>query len=290
MNTKKKELLQAKTPYSGSKILAITSRIVTLLVSLTIIYPIIFIVLISFKNNQEFFSNIWGLPETWRWSNYLYAWIDGHISKYAFNSILVSVVAVTGSTVLSALAGYALSKMYIPGTNLIIGILMALNFVPGVAIYISLYRQMISMGINKTLWMLILPYLAWQIPFSIFIFKKFFDSLPSELLEAARVDGSGELNTLIKIIMPLVYPAIATVMVFSFINTWGEYLWASISSSSSTSIQTLPVGLLFFRGEYGIEWGPFAAAIIIIIIPLMLLFIYLQKYFIQGLTSGAVKG
>jgi len=290
MNHKKIKQSREMTPYSGSKTLAIGSRLITILVSATVIYPIIFIFLISLKNNREFFADIWGLPEVLRWGNYAYAWIDGNLSMYAMNSIIVSVVAVLVSTVLAALAGYALSKMHIPKTNLILGVLMALNFVPGITIYISLYQQTISMGLNRTLWMLILPYMAWQIPFSVFIFKKFFDSIPSELLEAARVDGSGEFYTFYKVVLPLVYPAIATVMVFSFINTWGEYMWASIAASSSTAIQTLPVGLLYFRGEYGIEWGPFAAAIIIIIIPLMLLFIYLQRYFIQGLTSGAVKG
>jgi len=109
-------------------------------------------------------------------------------------------------------------------------------------------------------------------------------------MEAARVDGSGEVRLFFKVILPLVRPAVATVMVFNFIGTWGEYMWASIASSSSTKIQTIPVGLLYFRGEYGIEWGPFAAAITIIVVPLIAIFIYLQRYFIQGLTSGAVKG
>lgn len=279
-----------QTPYSGSKSVRFLSRFVTVLVSLTIIYPIIFIFLISLKNNKEFFNNIWGLPTVWRWGNYAYAWFEANLSVYAINSVLVSVVAVFGSVFLSVLAGYALSKMFIPKAELILGILMGLNFVPGITIYISLYQQTIAMGINRTLWMLILPNMAWQIPFSIFIFKKFFDSIPIELLEAARVDGSGELSTFFRVALPLVYPAVATVMVFGFVNVWGEFMWANIAASSSPKIQTLPVGLLFFRGEYGIEWGPFAAAIIIIIIPLMCLFVYLQKYFIQGLTSGAVKG
>lgn len=180
--------------------------------------------------------------------------------------------------------------MHIPGAKAIITALMTLNFVPGVAIYIPLYMQMIDMKLSGSLWMLILPYLTWHIPFSIYIFKNFFDSIPSELMEAARVDGSGEVRLFFKVILPLVRPAVATVMVFNFIGTWGEYMWASIASSSSTKIQTIPVGLLYFRGEYGIEWGPFAAAITIIVVPLIAIFIYLQRYFIQGLTSGAVKG
>ena len=286
----KKRSASPPSAYAGNRSMTLTSRIATVLLSLTVIYPIIFILIVSFKNNQEFYSNIWGMPEVWRVGNYVYAWTLGRIGEFASNSFIVTISAVITASLLSALAGYALSKMHIPKAKLIMSILMGLNFVPGVAIYISLYTQMIGMGLNKTLWMLILPYMAWQIPFSVYIYKKFFDSIPMELLEAARVDGSGEMNTFFRIIFPLVTPATATVMVFGFVNTWGEYLWASIAASSSSAIQTLPVGLLYFRGEYGVEWGPFASAIIMIILPMMLLFVFLQRYFIQGLTSGAVKG
>ncbi len=286
MSSKKRSKLDC----TASPTLTLVSRIISIVLSITVIYPIVFIVLVSFKNNQEFYNNIWGLPEIWRFSNYYDAWIGANLSVYIYNSVIVSFTSVLGSAFVAAIAGYALSKMNIPKAELLLSILLMFNFVPGVAIYISLYRQLISMSLGGTLWMLILPYLAGHIPFSVYIYKKFFDSLPMELLEAARIDGSGELNTFFKVVLPLVYPATASVMVFSFIGTWGEYMWANIASVSSVSIQTLPVGLLYFRGEYGIEWGPFSAAIIIIIVPLMLIFIYLQKYFIQGLTAGAVKG
>jgi ABC-type glycerol-3-phosphate transport system permease component len=276
--------------YARSASMTVLSRSITVILALTIVYPVIFIILVSFKNNQEFFTNIWGLPSQWRWENYVFAWVEREVGKYAWNSIAVTLSAVVASVLITALGGYALSKLYIPKAEVILAALMTFNFVPGVAIYISLYTQMITMQLNKTHWMLILPYMTWQIPFSIYIFKKFFDSIPTELLEAARIDGSSELQTFFRVIIPLVGPAIATVMVFNFIHIWGEYMWASIASSSSLAIQTLPVGLLRFRGEYGIEWGPFAAAIMIIVMPLMLVFVYLQRYFVQGLTSGAVKG
>lgn len=263
---------------------------VTAVLVLTVLLPLIFIVTVSFKNNNEFYTNIWGMPEVWRIENYGTAWEQGHIGMFALNSIIVTSVAVLGSVVLPALAGYALSKMYIPFSEVIIGMLMGLNFVPGVAVHISLFSQMNAMGFSKTLWMMILPYMAWQIPFSTFIYKKFFDSISQELLEAARVDGSSEVHTFLKIVLPLVTPATATVVVFNFISIWGEYLWASICCSSSVRTQTLPVGLVHFKGEYGIEWGPFAASIVIIVAPLICVFVYCQKYFIQGLTAGAVKG
>ena len=270
--------------------LVVLSRVITVLCALTIVYPLVFIILTSFKNNQEFYSNIWGLPDVWRWSNYSYAWETGNVGRYALNSVIVTLTAALGSTALAASAGYALSKLHIPKAKLIISVLLGLNFIPNVAVFIPLYSQLIGMGLNKTLMMLIIPNLVWQIPFSVYIFKNFFDSIPSALLEASRMDGSGELRTFWQIILPNVLPAIATVIVFNFITIWGEYIWASVAASSTTAIQTLPVGLLYFRGEYGVEWGPFAAAITIIILPLLAVFIYLQRYFIQGLTAGAVKG
>ncbi len=263
---------------------------VSILFSLVILYPIVFIMLVSLKDNKEFYTNIWGLPQVARWSNYVYAWYEGQIQLYAGNSIIVTVSAVAISLLFSMLAGYALAKLHIPKSELIVSILMGLNFIPGVAVYVPLYIQLIKFKLTKTLLMLIIPYAAWQLPFSIYIFKKFYATIPSEILESARVDGSGELRTFFTIITPLVTPAIATVIVFNFVSIWGEFLWANIASSSSNKIQTLPVGLLNFKGEYGIEWGPFGAAIITIIAPLFIVFVYFQKYFIQGLSAGAVKG
>lgn len=179
--------------------------------------------------------------------------------------------------------------MHIPGAKAIITALMTLNFVPGVAVYIPLYMQMIDMKLSGSLWMLILPYLTWHIPFSIYIFKNFFDSIPSELMEAARVDGSGEVRLFFKVILlgaarrrysngVQFHRHLGRIHV-------GQHRLLVLHQDSDD-----PVGLLYFRGEYGIEWGPFAAAITIIVVPLIAIFIYLQRYFIQCLTSGAVKG
>ena len=177
MSIKAKKRAAAPTPYSKSTSLKIISRVIIILLSLTVVYPLIFIVLVSFKNNQEFYSNIFGLPQVWRFENYAAAWVEGKIGLYAFNSIVVTVAAVIGSVLFTALGGYALSKMHIPGAKAIITALMTLNFVPGVAVYIPLYMQMIDMKLSGSLWMLILPYLTWHIPFSIYIFKNFFDSI-----------------------------------------------------------------------------------------------------------------
>ena len=123
-------------------------RFFTVLFAITVIYPLIFIILVSFKNNQEFYTNIFGFPALWRFENYARAWINGRIGTYALNSIIVTSSTVVGTVLFTALGGYALSKMHIPKANVFITVLMTLNFVPGVAIYIPLYMQMIDMKLS----------------------------------------------------------------------------------------------------------------------------------------------
>ena len=136
---------------------------------------------------------------------------------------------------------------------------------------------------------LILPYAAWQIPFSMYIFKQFFATIPDELVEAGRIDGCSEFQSFFYIVLPLVKPALATVIVFTFISNWGELMWAQIVTSSSIHFRTLPVGLLNFKTEMGVDWGPYAAGLCVVTLPILVVFGYFQKYFIAGLTQGAVK-
>ena len=150
--------------------------------------------------------------------------------------------------------------------------------------------MMANMRMLENIFSIILPYVAWQLPFSMYIFKKFFETIPSDLVESGRIDGCSEMQTFMKIVLPLVKPAIATVIVFTFINNWGELMWAQIVTSSSVALKTLPVGLLNFKTEMGVQWGPYAAGLCLVTIPLLVVFAYFQKYFIAGLTQGAVKG
>lgn len=137
---------------------------------------------------------------------------------------------------------------------------------------------------------LILPYVAWQIPFAMYIMKQYFETIPQELIESGRVDGCNEFQTFIHIMFPLVTPAIATIVVFTFIGNWGELMWVNITTAASTTIKTLPVGLLNFKTEMGVQWGQYTTGICMVTIPLMIVFAYFQKYFVAGLTNGAVKG
>ncbi|WP_320128889.1 carbohydrate ABC transporter permease [uncultured Sphaerochaeta sp.] len=266
------------------------SYFILILATLVVAYPLLFLFFTSLKNTQEFFTNLFGIPGNPKWGNYSAAWTTGHLGSYFFNSMFVTITSVILTVILSTLGGYALGKMKLPHSETIIMVFMVFNFIPGIAIYISLYSMMAKMRMLQNFTALILPYTAWQIPFSMYIFKKFFETVPSDVIESARIDGCSEMGVFMKIVLPLVTPAIATVTVFTFISNWGELMWAQITTASSMNMKTLPVGLLNFKTEMGVEWGPYAAGLCIVTIPLLLVFSYFQKYFVAGLTQGAVKG
>lgn len=273
-----------------NRTMCILAQIVLFLSSAIVVLPIVFVFLTSLKDNQDFFNNIFGLPTVFRWDNYKTAWDVGKLDKYFLNSVIVTCTSVFLSCVMAIMGGYALAKLYIPKANLIISAFMTFSFIPGIAIYISLYSMMGKVGLTGNLLTLILPYTAWQLPFSMYIMKQYFETLPVELIESGRIDGSNEFQAFFSIMLPLVKPAIATILVFNFVGNWGELMWANISTASSIAIKTLPVGLLNFKSEMGVQWGPYCAGIALVTIPLMLVFGYFQKYFVGGLTNGAVKG
>jgi raffinose/stachyose/melibiose transport system permease protein len=276
--------------FRENKIMLFLSQSFLIFGSVIVIGPVLFVFLTSLKDNQEFFTNIFGLPSSFKWTNYSTAWNIGKLGNYFFNSVFVTVTSVLLTAITAILGGYALAKLHIPKANLIISALMTFTFIPGIAIYISLYTMMSTVRMIGNLWTLILPYAAWQIPFSMYIIKQYFETIPEELIESGRIDGCNELQAFINIMLPLIIPAIATIIVFNFIGNWGELMWANIATAASLAIKTLPVGLLNFKSEMGVQWGQYCAGICMVTIPLVIVFSYFQKYFVAGLTNGAIKG
>ena len=285
MNSKQKE----RTVFQASAKVKIFAYAVLGLYTVIVMYPLLFLVLTSLKSNAEFFVNLYGIPRAFAFDNYPAAWSTGGLGRYFFNSLFVTLISVLLNTAATLLGGYALAKLRIRKADLIMSVFMTFNFIPGIAIYISLYTMLNKIhvsGFNA----MILPYVAWHIPLSMYIFKQYFETIPHELIESGRIDGCGEFRTFLSIMMPLVVPAIATVVVFNFISIWGELMWANIITSADVSIKTLPVGLLNFKTEMGVNWGQYTAGICMVTVPLMLIFGFCQKYFVAGLTNGAVKG
>lgn len=271
------------------RVFTIAVKCILLIFVAVTLYPILFIVLTSLKSTSEFYTNIWFLPKEVEWNNYYYAWKTAQIGKYFFNSIVIVGTAVLATLVISSLAGYALAKLNIKHAGLIMIVIFLSTMLPSESILMPMYLMNAKLKITGEYLSLILPYVGWGCAFATYIYYNFFSTVPTEIIEAARIDGCGEFKIFLQVVFPMILPATATVSIFTFLGWWGELLWASVELSTS-SIKTLPLGILSFVQSSGTDWGPLCAASCIIIIPLVIFFMVFQKYFIAGLTGGAVKG
>lgn len=253
------------------------------------VFPILFVLNTSLKETSEFYANVWGLPRGIAWSNYYYAWNTAQIGRYFFNSLLVVGITVLATIAISAMAGYALAKLNIKHAKLLIMVIFLSTMLPSESILMPMYLMTAKMKLTGSYLSMILPFIGWGSAFATYIYYNFFLTVPTEVLEAARVDGCGEVRIFLKIVFPMILPATATVAIFTFLGWWGELLWSSVDLATS-ELKTLPLGVLAFVQSAGTDWGPLCAASCIIIIPLIICFLFFQKYFIAGLTGGAVKG
>lgn len=253
------------------------------------VYPIIFVLQTSFKKTSEFYTNIWGLPKIWAFENYVNAWSIANIGKYMLNSLIIVAIVLLVTLFCGALAGYALSRFHIRFAELIMLLILLCTMTPSEGVIMPMYLMISKMKIVGTYTSMILPYIGWGLPMTTYIFRNFFNTLPNELLESARIDGCSETKTFILIATPLMLPAIATNAIFLFVGWWGELLWATVELASS-SMKTIPIGLVSFSAQFGTDWGTLSAAVCIVLTPLVIFFLFVQKYFIGGLTGGAVKG
>lgn len=266
-------------------------RITLIVLASIFVFPVLFALNTSFKTLNEFYTSIWALPQKLQFINYVEAFITGQIGQYFLNSLLIAVVTLASIQVLALSAAYSLSRLKIPGSNYIILGLFLINILPKESIIIPLYITLSKAGIMRIPFIsTMLGYIGWSLPGSIIILKNFFETIPAELIEAARIDGSGEVSTMVRIVLPLMKSAMATVMVFNFIFVWGELMWARITTLLTSRGIPLTVGLINFQDQYGTDWPRLTAAVCMVIIPLFGSFIFLQKYFVKGLTSGSVKG
>lgn len=258
--------------------------------SLVWLLPFVTVLLSSVRGQGDLLSRgIFALPSEIRWSNFVKAWQTGGFSIYFTNSLTLILIKVPLGILLAALAAYPLAKMRFRGDLLIF-----IFFLTGLAIPVQVTLQpllvmMKQLGIANTLFALIPPYVAFGLPFQIFVLRGFFRLIPSELLEAARIDGASELRIFWTIMLPLSVPALAALAIIDVLATWNEFLIALVLISAHDS-RTVPVGLLQFQGEYSSQYTLLMAGIVISIVPVLAIFLFLQRYFITGLTAGAVKG
>lgn len=261
--------------------------ILILLVSLTI-YPLIAAILISVKPIEEFTLNPIGLPDKIRLQNFPDAWIKGKFSTLFLNSFIVTVSTIICTILLTSPAGFALAKLKMKGEKMLYNYLILGLIVPIQVIMIPLMKIARTAHMMNRISTLVIIFTATGIALPIIIYTGFYKSIPDEILEAARIDGCNVFMIFSKILFPLTGAVNATVAIFAGMNPWKDFFIPLIFSTTNES-RTLPVGLFNFTGSFFNEWTTIFAAIIIQSIPLIILYILLQKTFISGVTSGAVK-
>lgn len=260
--------------------------IVLLVLAALMLYPFYFMVQTSFKDNSQFALQYWIPTAPFHGENY--TTVFPLIWRYIVNSIIVVGSATIGVIIVSTLAAYAFARIRFPGREIIYWALIAMLMVPPVLTLVPLFVLVRNVGLIGHYTGVILPYIAGNEVLGIFILRAFFASLPQELFEAARIDGSSELQVFLRVAVPLVRPAVTTVGILTILLTWNDYVLPLLVLTDD-SVKTLVLGLVAFQSRYVTNYGPEMAGYTIGALPLLLLFSFGMRQFINGLTAGALK-
>lgn len=222
-------------------------------------------------------------------ANYRRLFKEYNFVRYFLNSTLIATITAVFATSLSAFAGYSLARFRFPGKGLFGFLILATQMLPTVAIIIPLFLWFKQFHLIDTYWALLIAYNAFAIPFSTWMLRGFFANIPVELEEAAMIDGATQLGAFLRVALRLSAPGLLATATFSFILSWQEFLFA-VTFTNRASLRTLTVGIAAMRGRDLIDWGLLDAGVVITTIPLAIMFVFIQRFLIQGLTAGAVKG
>ncbi|MCR4636932.1 MAG: carbohydrate ABC transporter permease [Butyrivibrio sp.] len=272
--------------------------IVLTIIAVLYVAPLVWIVLVSFKTNAEVFSNPFGLPQVWQLGNYIFAWTKGKLGIALWNSVFVCVFTLAVSLLLGAMAAFGIARMRFGFNNATLTYFMIGMMVPVHCVLIPLFVMFSKMKIKTPLFEIrftnsligiIIPYITFALPMTIFILVGFFRSMPGELFEAACIDGCSIYKIFFSIALPLSKTGIFVTGMMSFVNTWNELL-VSMVFISDPEKKTLPVTLTYFVGPYATNYVQMFAAIVIAVVPTIIVYSIFSNQIVEGLTAGAVKG
>ncbi|WP_418668191.1 carbohydrate ABC transporter permease [Allofournierella sp.] len=280
------------TNSAGGRLSRFFSNLVVYLVTLLMIVPLIWTLLMSFKTNSEIFESPLSLPSSFSFENYTRALETLNIPKMYLNTIFVAVMAVGIALIVSFMSSYALSRMVFKNRllqkSLNQYLLMGLMISPFILLF-PVYRLAVWFKLYNTFWALILPYIATQLSFNTLLLVNFFKGIPGEIEEACLIDGCTLFQLCTRIIAPMAKPVLFTVLVFNVLYIWNEYPIASVLLQRA-EMYTLSMGASMFKGAYSVDNAGIVAASMLIIVPQLVFFGFFQRYIVDGMTAGAVKG
>jgi multiple sugar transport system permease protein len=264
--------------------------LIAIVISLLWLFPLFIAGTTAFKSMNEIVQNIywWNLPNEFSFQYFAEAWNQGGMSRYFINSFIITVPSVLGALFFSALGGFALAKYRFKYNKLILGIFIAGNMIPFQMMMFPVFEISNVLGLYDTYLAVILFHIAFQMGFCIFFLRNFIRTIPTDLLDAARVDGSSEFRIFLQIVLPLTKPALAALGILEFTWIWNDYLWGLVLLASD-DLRPITVGLVSLQGEYLSKWNIISAGSLIAAAVPLLVFLIFQRYFIQGLMMGANK-
>ena len=277
-----------KSTRGDQLLVSIFSHLILAFFTVIIFYPVLWMIFASFKSKSEIVTNIWGFPQSLQWANYVGAWESAKLGYALLNSLITSLGTVAIVIVIASVAAYGFAKLRFRYSMVIFLIFVFTMHAPPPII--PLYVMLVNMGLTDSRIGLILTMVAGGLPLAIFIFRAFFQSIPPELDDSAKVDGCTEFTAFLRIVVPISGPAIATVAILEFVGAWNQYFLALVLLRSP-EMRTIPLAIQVFFYTWGrTEWEQVFAALTIGSLPMILLYVVMQRQFIQGLTAGSVKG
>ncbi|WP_416067119.1 carbohydrate ABC transporter permease [Rhizobium sp. ZK1] len=264
--------------------------IALILVALIWVAPFVFIVFTSLKTPAAVTSTGAFMPPTeLAVQNYVDAWSRGNFASSFFNSVIITVIKVPLGLALSAMAAYALAKIKLRISKALLLLVVFGTMIPFQVMLAPLFTLVNSFGLIDTYPGVILPYIAFGVPYQVFILHGFFKGIPKELSEAALIDGATHVTIFRRIFLPVCLPVLAALLILDFVSTWNEFAMALVLLQDQ-HMWTLPLGLMSFQGQFSSNYGQLNAAIVMTVLPATIVYLIFQRYFVSGLTSGAVKG
>ncbi|GAA2239205.1 carbohydrate ABC transporter permease [Herbiconiux moechotypicola] len=257
--------------------------------SLFAILPLLWGLSTSFKSESATLSDQGWIPAQFTFENYRLVLFESKIPLYLGNTLLVAGLTVIATIVIAIFGAYAAARFRFRGKTTSMFLILMTSMIPGIAILVPLYFLAVSLGLYDTYAVMVIIYTAWQIPTVIWMLKGFFESIPDSIEEAGRVDGASHWRVMVQLIFPLAVPGIAAAAVISFIYVWNDFLIASTMISTDDK-RLVAVGLYNYLSQYGVVWGQLTAAVVVTIIPIILVFVLMERRIVAGLSAGATKG
>jgi raffinose/stachyose/melibiose transport system permease protein len=267
----------------------IPSYIVLTLLAVFAVGPIILLALNSLKTTNEIRNNPFGLPSEWLFSNYAEAWFQGNFPTTIVNTLILTGGTIAMVVVIGGLAAFALARFRFPGADAISFYLLVGTSVPALVFMVPLYFMWAQVGLVNSLFGLIIIYAALHAPFATYLLRSFLISIPVDFEEAARIDGANDLQVLTQVILPLSWPGFMTMVLVVGLGVWNEFLFA-VTFLQRAELKPIATSVQAFQSRFQRDWGLTSAASMIMVLPIIVLFLLLQRQFIEGLTRGGLKG